>query len=1004
MRPRRFTRPTRHPRDGRLAGEDRPTLLLDDLGRRAPLEDELVAVGVDGHSVAFGELVLENLERQRVLDQPLDRPLERPRPERRVVALAGDDRFRGLGDLEPDAPGGQAPTQVLELDVDDTLDLLPAERREDHDLVDPVEELRTQRVAQLLHQERPHLLGLLVLPEDMAAEVGGHDHDGVAEVHRAALAVGEPPVVEHLQQHVEDVRVRLLDLVEEDDRVRAATDGLGELAAFVEADVARRGADEARHRVLLHVLRHIDADHRPLVVEHELGERARQLGLADAGGTEEQERADRLVRVAEPGAAAAHGVGHRADRLVLADDAGEQALLHLHELLDLALEQTRDGDARPFGDGVGDVLLVDLLAQHAAALLLVGEALLHLDELLLQRGQGAEAQLGRLVQVATPLGVEHGLARRLDLLLHAAHAGDALLLRLPLRLEDVGLLLERGQLGVELAQALARAWIVRIARHRHALDLELHDPARDLVDLLRHRVDLHAQARGRLVDEVDGLVRQEAVADVAVREHGSRHQGGVLDLHLVVDLVLVLEAAQDRDGVLDARLAHHHGLESPLERGVLLDMLAVLVERGGADAAQLAARERGLEHVGGVDGALGGARAHQRVQLVDEADDLARGLGDLLEDGLQPVLELAAVLRAGDHAADVEGDESLVLETLRHVAGHDALREPLDDGRLADAGLADQHGVVLRAPREHLDDAPDLLVAADDGVELAPARGVGEVLRVALQRLVLVLRVLIDGHEQVLGRDVLVLHRLGLLPGALEHRAQPLAHVLAAAAAHLRHLLERRVELRGEALRAHAELAENGRDHAVLLGEQRVEQVLRLHRLVAALARERLRRLQRVLGLDRQLVGSHRRLFLVTVGAPSQGAGARRSANHCRPSYRREPSYPCAYPRGESVRSARRRSYSSFSAAVNSAGIMIRTFTSSSPAPPPLSRGIPYPGSRNVRPLDVAGGIFIDTLPRSVGTSMVAPSAASGAVMGSVTCTSSPLRSNCVCGAMETTR
>ena len=68
-----------------------------------------------------------------------------------------------------------------------------------------------------------------------------------------------------------------------------------------------------------------------------------------------------------------------------------------------------------------------------------------------------------------------------------------------------------------------------------------------------------------------------------------------------------------------------HRLEAPLERGVLLDVLAVLVERGGADAAQLAAGERRLQHVGRVHGALGRARADQRVQLVDEADDLALG-------------------------------------------------------------------------------------------------------------------------------------------------------------------------------------------------------------------------------------------------------------------------------------------------------------------------------------------------------------------------------------------
>ena len=63
--------------------------------------------------------------------------------------------------------------------------------------------------------------------------------------------------------------------------------------------------------------------------------------------------------------------------------------------------------------------------------------------------------------------------------------------------------------------------------------------------------------------------------------------------------------------------------------------------------------------------------------------------------------------------------EPLVLEALGHVAVDDAAGQALDDGGLADAGLADQHRVVLGAAREHLDDPADLLVAADDRVELA---------------------------------------------------------------------------------------------------------------------------------------------------------------------------------------------------------------------------------------------------------------------------------------------
>ena len=170
------------------------------------------------------------------------------------------------------------------------------------------------------------------------------------------------------------------------------------------------------------------------------------------------------------------------------------------------------------------------------------------------------------------------------------------------------------------------------------------------------------------------------------------------------------------------RLAHVDRLEAALQGGVLLDVLAVLVEGGGPDQAQLAAGQHGLDHVAGVHGALGRAGADDGVQLVDEGDDLAFGVGDLLEDRLQALLELAPVLRAGHHRAQVEGQQPLVLEAVGDVTGHDAVGQALDDGGLADAGLADEDRVVLGAAGQDLDDPADLLVPADDRVELA-ARG-----------------------------------------------------------------------------------------------------------------------------------------------------------------------------------------------------------------------------------------------------------------------------------------
>ena len=147
----------------------------------------------------------------------------------------------------------------------------------------------------------------------------------------------------------------------------------------------------------------------------------------------------------------------------------------------------------------------------------------------------------------------------------------------------------------------------------------------------------------------------------------------------------------------------------------------------------------GFEQVGRVHRAVGLAGADQRVHLVDEQDDAAVGRRHFLQHGLQPLLELAAIFRAGDQRAEIEREQLLVLQALRHVAVDDALRQALDDGGLADAGLADQHRIVLGAARQHLDGAADFLVAADHRIELAVARGLREVAGIFLQRVIGVL-------------------------------------------------------------------------------------------------------------------------------------------------------------------------------------------------------------------------------------------------------------------------
>ena len=292
--------------------------------------------------------------------------------------------------------------------------------------------------------------------------------------------------------------------------------------------------------------------------------------------------------------------------------------------------------------------------------------------------------------------------------------------------------------------------------------------------------------------------------------------------------------------------------------------------------------------------AFGGAGADHRVELVDEQDDLTFRVGDFLQDRLQPFFELAAVLRPGDERSHIERHDALGLQPFRHVAAHDAAGQAFHNRRLADAGLADEHRIVLRAAREHLNDAPNLLVAADDRIELASACQLGEVAAVPLEGLIRSLGVLArhalrsadagerredlvareaalrqqargggparfrrDRHQQVLRADVLVLQairfRLREIGDGLEARR----HAGLRAAVSLRNLREELARGPGDLRRVGRHLPQDFGDDPLVLLDERDQQVFRLELRVAHLLGQLLRGEDRFLCFFCVLVDVH---------------------------------------------------------------------------------------------------------------------------------------------------
>ena len=294
------------------------------------------------------------------------------------------------------------------------------------------------------------------------------------------------------------------------------------------------------------------------------------------------------------------------------------------------------------------------------------------------------------------------------------------------------------------------------------------------------------------------------------------------------------------------------------------------------------------------------------MQLINEQDDLALGGFDFLQHGFQPLLEFAAEFRARDQRAEVQREDGAILEVVRHIAADDTLGKPLGDGGLADAGLTDQAGIVLGFTGQNTDDMADFLVTSDDGIQLALPRtrhqigavfledvvgvlrvvardlliaadlpqclqhsGGGDVLRTE-QGFYVVGRVLQNAKQDVLDRDVVILHLACLLFGFGQRLVERCGDIDAAGviatAARLRELRNQAIQLGDHVLGRSAHAAHDFSDQSVRLCQQGIQQMLLLHGGVTVLCRGVLGATQGFYGFLCQFFGIHISRYLLSRG------------------------------------------------------------------------------------------------------------------------------------------
>ena len=269
-----------------------------------------------------------------------------------------------------------------------------------------------------------------------------------------------------------------------------------------------------------------------------------------------------------------------------------QHLVKIQKLLPLALHQPGHRDTRPALHNPGNFILRHPVTEQGVVMSIV-DLLLLLGQLLLGFGQTTVFQLGCLLQIIVALGGFNLAVQILNGLPQLLHLADGVFLIVPLCLHGIEAIPLLCQLLLQLGK-ICLAQLVLLFFQGGFLDFHLDNLAGHRIQLGGHGVHFGTNLGARLIHQVNGLVRQEPVGDIPVRQGSSGNDGTVGNLHAVEHLIPLLEATENGNGVFHRRLVDHDRLEPAGKGRVFFNIGAIFVQGGSADAVQLAPRQHGL--------------------------------------------------------------------------------------------------------------------------------------------------------------------------------------------------------------------------------------------------------------------------------------------------------------------------------------------------------------------------------------------------------------------------
>ena len=260
-----------------------------------------------------------------------------------------------------------------------------------------------------------------------------------------------------------------------------------------------------------------------------------------------------------------------------------------------------------------------------------------------------------------------------------------------------------------------------------------------LIEFFRLGINFHLDARCRLINQVNRLIRKETIGNVAGGKFSSSHNRRVGNFNTVVDFILFLQTAQNSNRVFDTRFVDDHFLETALQGGIFFNVLSVLVQGRGTDHMQFTAGKCRFEHVAGIHCTFCLTGTDHCMDFVDKQNDAAFFGNHFLQQCFQTFFEFAAVFRTGDKSGHIEAQDAFVAQCVGHFTVHNTLCQAFDHSGLTNTGFADKNRIVLASALQNLHRTANLVVSPDHRVELSFFGLFGQVNRVLLQRFTIVL-------------------------------------------------------------------------------------------------------------------------------------------------------------------------------------------------------------------------------------------------------------------------